>query len=176
MPDTVNGSGFLGKSQVQDYKTTNVMQIYNLHFKWTISRGRDTDGYNICSLLVDGNKVASCMGGGYDMQGTALGNWLQDAFQLELLDKMERKAIIIGARHYDTKAGRVSYFAIEGFYGIWLKELQKANGITEKSMSLDGGCGFDSMRRIAEAIGIKLQWNKESDKYKNHSFYTAILD
>jgi hypothetical protein len=152
------------------------MTIKSLHFKWTVSRGRDTYAYNICTLLVDGATVGRCMGGGYDMQGTCLGQWIENSFQLELLDKMERKAIIIGARHYDTKAGRVSHFPIEGFSGIWLKELQKTNGTKEQSITLDGGCGFESMKRIAEAIGIKLQWNKESDKYKNHSFYTAIAD
>jgi len=51
-----------------------------LEFKWTVSRGRDTDGYNICSLYVDGRKVASCNGGGYDMKGTALGNWIAKAY------------------------------------------------------------------------------------------------
>lgn len=47
-----------------------------LEFKWTVSRGRDTYGYNICSLYVDGQKVSACNGGGYDMKGTALGNWI----------------------------------------------------------------------------------------------------
>ena len=47
-----------------------------LEFKWTVSRGRETYGYNICSLYVDGHKAASCNGGGYDMKGTAFGRWL----------------------------------------------------------------------------------------------------
>jgi hypothetical protein len=51
-----------------------------LELKWSVSRGRDTYGYNICSLYVDGRKVSSCNGGGYDMKGTALGNWVARAF------------------------------------------------------------------------------------------------
>lgn len=55
-----------------------------LKFKWTISRGRDTYGYNICSLYVDDKKVASCSGGGYDMEGTVLGMWMEKEFYEEL--------------------------------------------------------------------------------------------
>jgi hypothetical protein len=51
-----------------------------LEFRWTTSRGRDSYGYNICSLLVDGRKVSSCNGGGYDMKGTALANWIERAY------------------------------------------------------------------------------------------------
>jgi hypothetical protein len=33
-----------------------------LEFKWSVSKGRDTYGYDICSLYVDGKKVSSCYG------------------------------------------------------------------------------------------------------------------
>ena len=59
--------------------------MHKLVFKWTVSRGRDTYGYNICSLWVDGRKVSSCNGGGYDMKGTALGNWVAARFSDELM-------------------------------------------------------------------------------------------
>ena len=41
-------------------------------FKWTVSRGRYTYGYNICTMYLhrrngDKVKVSSCNGGGYDM-------------------------------------------------------------------------------------------------------------
>lgn len=51
-----------------------------LEFKWTESRGRDTYGYTICTLYVDGRKVARCNGGGYDMKGTCFGSWLASAY------------------------------------------------------------------------------------------------
>lgn len=57
-----------------------------LKFKWTVSRAQDSYGYNICSLRVDGEKVASCMGGGYDMKGKALGNWFARAYPKELVN------------------------------------------------------------------------------------------
>jgi hypothetical protein len=56
-----------------------------LNFVWTTSRGRDTYGYNICSLYVDGRKVSACNGGGYDMKGTSLGNWIARAYADRLL-------------------------------------------------------------------------------------------
>lgn len=56
-----------------------------LEFKWGVSRGRDTYGYTICSLYVDGRKVASCNGGGYDMKGTSFGHYLERAYADRLL-------------------------------------------------------------------------------------------
>src|SRR5215813_1314455 len=56
-----------------------------LKFKWTVSRGRNSYGYNICSLYVEGRKVSACNGGGYDMEGTALGNWVARRYADRLL-------------------------------------------------------------------------------------------
>ena len=52
-------------------------QTFIVRFRWGVSRGRDTFGYNTCSAFVDGRRVGSCNGGGYDMQGTALAPWLE---------------------------------------------------------------------------------------------------
>jgi hypothetical protein len=57
-----------------------------LEFKWTVSRGKDTYGYNVCSLYVNGKKVSSCNGGGYDMKGTALGSWIAREYQERLVN------------------------------------------------------------------------------------------
>lgn len=56
-----------------------------LEFKWTVSRGRDTYGYNICTLYADGSRVARCNGGGYDMEGTVLGSFIARNFSDRLL-------------------------------------------------------------------------------------------
>jgi hypothetical protein len=67
-----------------------------LEFKWSVSRGRETAGYNICSLYVDGVKAANCNGGGYDMKGMALGTWIARAYAARLLaltpDKMPEQS------------------------------------------------------------------------------------
>ena len=52
-----------------------------LEEKWSVSKGRETYGYNICSLWYGKIKVASCNGGGYDMSSTALSNLLNLYFQ-----------------------------------------------------------------------------------------------
>lgn len=62
-----------------------VIMEKTLIFRWSVSRGQDSYGYNICSLWVDRRKVSSTCGGGYDMKGTALGNWMQHRFKAELL-------------------------------------------------------------------------------------------
>lgn len=41
-------------------------------------------GYTICSLYANGKRVASVNGGGYDMKGAALGNYIESRFQKEL--------------------------------------------------------------------------------------------
>ena len=74
---------------------------YYLSFKWTVSRGRNTYGYNICSLYVNGKKVTSCNGGGYDMKGTCLGDWIEKEFQEEV-KKLDPKKFY-GLMEYDGK-------------------------------------------------------------------------
>lgn len=72
-----------------------------LEYVWTVSKGRDTYGYNICSLYANGVKVGSCNGGGYDMQGVALANYLEDLGILSIngavgLDTVIREAEATG--------------------------------------------------------------------------------
>ncbi len=161
----------------ESVELNKIQKISNLHFKWTISRGRDTCGYNICTLLVDGDKVASCNGGGYDMQGTAFGEWLNKAFQTELCilfaNDIKNIESNTNCRTYTKDNGTViKIMPGSAFYGATVYQNTKNLSVW---ITLDGSCGFSSMQRIAEAIGITLKWNKESDKYKNHSFYTAVI-
>lgn len=56
-----------------------------LTLSWSISRGRGTYGGNICRLDdTTTDKRYRCSGGGYDMTGTVLGDWLTDVYQSEL--------------------------------------------------------------------------------------------
>ena len=53
-----------------------------LAVRWSTSRGRDTYGYNICSVTDQAtSKRYSCNGGGYDMLGTSFGEWLTETYQ-----------------------------------------------------------------------------------------------
>lgn len=149
------------------------MTTKQLHFKWTISRGRYTYGYNICTLLVDGEKVGKTCGGGYDMQGTVLAEWLESYYQPELIKLNndnginERPPI----NSYETGKGIERKYNLPEFYGMSV--YVKPGNIVR--VHLDGACGFNSIEKIANAIGITLKWNPESDRYKNHTYYTAFI-
>lgn len=117
-------------------------------FRWTVSRGRDTYGYNICTLYIDGVKVSSCNGGGYDMQGTCLAEWLQEI----AIEELKHLTTNYGSSTPDRK----------GYYGLSYR-----NSKTKKrqrrfskdcTVSLDGGCGFSSIERIGNAIGYRFQY------------------
>ncbi len=128
-----------------------------LEFKWSVSRGQETYGYNICSLYVDGKKVSSCSGGGYDMQGTAFAQWVQKEYQAQLASINHRAHNLIDANyHYEHKGdlyGMSAYLDASGnFYKV----------------ALDGGCGFDSMRTIVRAIGLTLEY---VSKHRDNSTY-----
>lgn len=128
--------------------TTPDKQTLLAEFRWTVSRGRDTYGYNICSLYIDGVKVSSCDGGGYDMQGTCLADWLEEAEQ----DQLKRLTANYGS---STPDGR-------GYYGLSYRnpktKKRQRRWTAGCSVSLDGGCGFSSIERIGNCIGYKFQY------------------
>ncbi len=165
--------------------------MYNFHFKWTVSKGRNTYGYNICSLYVNGIKVSSCNGGGYDMQGTALGNWVEKAFRDELLQlKTEFYGLTFHNPNFNPAKAKVKdskgvertveeleksgeslgLARYQAFYGASSK-VPTENHIVP---SIDGACGMSSVTMILNAIGYMLVWDKKSDRYKNHSYYTLV--
>lgn len=116
------------------------MTTKQLHFKWTISRGRDTYGYNICTLLVDGEKKGRCMGGGYDMQGTAFADWLQNEYQKELIELHHVNGIneMHPVNTYQQKDGIERKYVLPDFYGMSL--YVKPNN--KESVHLDGASFF----------------------------------
>lgn len=56
----------------------------SIEIKWGTSRGRDSYGYTTATLYHCGRRVAGCNGGGYDMRGTVVGNWVAATFPDEL--------------------------------------------------------------------------------------------
>ena len=109
-------------------KTRLEQKIKLLEFKHTVSKGRDTYGYNICSLYVDGKKITSCNGGGYDLRGATLGNWIEKEYKNRLL-KLKATAT--------------------NFYGL---------SFVRGNPSIQGECGFDSVEKIINAIGLQLKY------------------
>jgi len=119
-----------------------------LRFKWTVSRDRDTYGYNICSLYVNGTKVSSCNGGGYDMQGTALGNWITDNFQ----DKLKKLPA-----NYGSCDNHKGFYGLS-FYNSKTKKRQSRWSKDVNRAYVDGGCGFSSVERIIKAMKMNLKY------------------
>jgi len=159
---------------------------YNLHFRWTISRARDTEGYNICTLLVDDTKVAACNGGGYDMQGTCLGSWIAGAFPKHL-SKLGKKFYGLSWHNPNFNPGKampdgsdktVDEVEAEGTsLGLdRYQQFHKASSDTPTAQHtiplIDGGCGIESVRKILEAIGGTFHHVGGS---KNHDYYMVEL-
>lgn len=81
------------------------------------------------------------MGGGYDMLGTVLGDWLIDNYRDRILALGDGNL----EGEYNSSYG--------GFYGAI-----KMNG----KLWLDGACGRSSMEDIARAIGLEVsaKWSE----------------
>ncbi len=97
----------------------------HLEIKWTISKARDSYGYNICTVW-DKTKRYHCMGGGYDMLGTAFGNWLKE--------------------NYKDRLDILASDPLTEYYGFTI--------YAGRDWRLDGACGLECMIKVAEAIGI----------------------
>ena len=111
-----------------------------IYFVWSVSKGRDTYGYNICTLRegFNRNKIASTCGGGYDMKGTVLADFIKLHFENEL-------------KRLNSKE----------FYGLsfWNPESKKYHKRYQQGykICLNGACGFECMQSILNKIGFKLK-------------------
>lgn len=132
----------------------------SLRLKWTVSRGQNTYGYNVCTLYVDGVKYTSCNGGGYDMEGTVLAEYIKDTY----LDRI--KALEGNSGSLD-KTGT-------GYYSImfhneadgWHKHYKEGDRV-----SFDGACGVSEVKRIAQAIGLDLEYSHGFSDKKQTAYY-----
>jgi hypothetical protein len=105
------------------------MERTSLMIDWSKSRAQGSYGWNICRLkdTYTGKRYRTC-GGGFDMIGSVLGNWLADRYQ-DRLETIAHHAAAFNGMRRCKRTGRIV---------------------------LDGGCGVESMRRIAEAAGLTL--------------------
>ena len=120
-----------------------------LAVRWSTSRGRDTYGYNICSVTDQAtSKRYSCNGGGYDMLGTSFGRWLTETYQNALHEIGDRAHVTYNESFVVTRR-------VDGLYGMY----RYADG----RISLDGACGIESMLKIAKALGIGVHatWDRK---------------
>lgn len=131
-----------------------------LAFRWTTSRAADSYGYNICSLMIDGRKVATTCGGGYDMQGTVLGQWINATFPAQLralaADRIALAEAAGTARYYD--GGQGAKLDVNGhtlyLYGLNVWKAEGENMPVE--VRCNGGTGLNQMTNVLKALGLKL--------------------
>ena len=154
-----------------------------LEFVWTVSKARDSYGYNIMTLYVNDKKVAQCNGGGYDMKGTVLGQWIATTFKDQLLKlKQEFCGLTYHDPNYDPnkeiikgqtiaereKEGKsLGLERYQAFYAASSKLPTEKHIIPE----INGATGFSSVEKILKTIGCELEYipsrrNKDNSLYK----------
>ena len=137
--------------------------MYNLKFKWTTSKARNSYGYNVCTLLVNREKKARCNGGGYDMKGTCFGSWIEKEFKKDLL---KFKQDFYGLTYHDPNwqpSKEIIKREEEGKslglerYQDFYKQSSKLP--TEKNTipQIDGACGFRSVEKILNHLGLNIE-------------------
>lgn len=144
------------KNRTATYSDVNTF----LYFSRGESRGQDTYGYPIIRLRDGHNgETFKCMGGGYDMHGTNLGNWLQTLIR----DKSAAKEALAhfvynsirdgeGIPYGLNISGVVRYKDAEG--KPIAKDVRRA--IRSNAFYLDGACGESCMKRLAKGMGINI--------------------
>lgn len=148
---------------------------YELCFKWTfliVISGFAIKGYNVCTLYVDGKRTTACNGGGYDMKGTAFGDWIAVAFADKLLKLKKEfsgltfhdpnynpmKAVVPGTKQTVEEREALGLSIGLEAYQSFYRGSNKLPTKTHVVPQLDGAHGFCSMERVLEAIGGKLEY------------------
>lgn len=154
-------------------------QSTNVETRWTVSRARDSYGYNICTLWQDGERIARCDGGGYDMVGTVFGVFIAKQFADRLRERIT--SMHYGLRFIDPTYDPGKAKIAHDFYGdpapertveeaeaagesLGLDRYQAAYAAssdlptaTHTVPRIDGGCGMSSVERIAQTIGVTIR-------------------
>lgn len=139
-----------------------------LEIKWSISRGRDTYGYNICCLYVYGQKVTDCSGGGYDMIGTVIGELVTALFKSELMELS--KSADLTNHHSDGREIKFRNRKYGGRYESDCYGLYTSDYDNNRKVGINGACGENSVENILNAIGYDLRW-----KDSKHRIITKLV-
>ena len=128
---------------------------YVIGINWGTSRGRDTYGYTTCTGYVDGKRLASCSGGGYDLRFTTLAGIVVRLIQADLM-KLGNRA----ADTWDRVTKVRTHNPDQSLYG---STLYMENGVP-KHFGIDGACGDSAVRSIVDAAGWRLRCIDQSSR------------
>lgn len=134
------------------------LMVHVLRYRWSVSR---SDGYNVITISENGTRYATARGGGYDMTGAALADWLTARYRVRLAQLAQKRAGSVYSngkytdRHSQTertdkKPGwKPNPNYLEGsLYGL-------TYNAEKHSAHLDGACGVSSVCKVLEALGLK---------------------
>lgn len=141
-------------------------------FVWTISKARDTYGYNVVTAYVDGERVGKANGGGYDMQGAALSGWVASMVSpdAEFYGLTWHDPNYKTPKHIEEAEQAGESLGLERYQAVYKASSPKR---TERHTipSIDGACGLDT---ILNGAGFKRwevnEWSqKDVEKFiKNY--------
>lgn len=164
----------------------------SISIKWTTSKARDSYGYNLVTLRENGRVKARTCGGGYDMAGTVLGEYIARKFSAELLkleipmnqrngqDVREYYGLTYHDPNYDPGKAEVEGGTIEerekAGKSVGLERYQafysaSSNTPTKRHTTplIDGACGFSSVEKIINGLGYTIS---RVHNTKNEDVYT----
>ena len=110
-----------------------------IEFKWGTSKGTNSYGFNICSMYLNGEKLASNTGVGYDMKGTCLAEFIKKNFKDTL--KTLKGNEYYGLSFYDPREKTYKDTYSDGC-----------------EIYLNGSAGFNAMEKVLNTCGYKLSY------------------
>lgn len=129
------------------------------------SRGRDTYGYNLVTVVDSkNNKRYRQCGGGYDMRGAALADWMEDCLQDELLAYLQSCGMVSGERCSNGDAAYKTGYP----YGAYITKAGVAG--------FDGACGVESVRKCLEGMGYSVTssgYNNRLGNYVHEGYFIS---
>lgn len=132
-----------------------------LRYRWSVSR---SDGYNVLTISEGGTRYATARGGGYDMTGAALADWLEARYPVRLAQLAAERA---GSRWSKATGERTEDRA--GLYGLTYHT-------DDHRASLDGACGVSSVCAVMEALGLSFtedngNWSKRTGRRRDEGLF-----
>lgn len=132
---------------------------YKIYFKYRDGRNGFT-----CRMFVNRQQVAKSHGGGYDLTGTCIAEWLTNTYSKELAEFFKNNTQNDGKRN-DRLGGYYGFVDMGGKH-VW------RTGRENQTFYLDGSCGFSEMQRIArEILGLSIEYIYED---KGLAVYAGI--
>lgn len=121
-----------------------------------------------CSIYANGKIARGCgaSGCGYDREGSALANFINEYLQEELQLAFAKEFEFLNGQPFIHSRGHIWYKSISlshsSIYGVRvimkLSEYKRKPSIITKKVYMDGACGKSSVERLCEFIGYELQY------------------